>query len=51
MRVNYFVSGVGKTSFVHLMCHNEPIVDPDWTVGCSAEVKVITVSENKYLII
>ncbi|XP_066142874.1 rab-like protein 3 [Euwallacea fornicatus] len=33
-------SGVGKTSFVHLAAHNEPIKNPSWTVGCSVEVKL-----------
>ncbi|EFA03312.1 rab-like protein 3 [Tribolium castaneum] len=33
-------SGVGKTSFVHLVAHNEPIRSPSWTVGCSVEVKL-----------
>lgn len=33
-------SGVGKSSFVHLVAHNEPIRSPSWTVGCSVEVKL-----------
>jgi len=33
-------SGVGKTSLVHLLCHNETIDNPDWTIGCSVEVKL-----------
>ncbi|ELT98421.1 hypothetical protein CAPTEDRAFT_224674 [Capitella teleta] len=33
-------SGVGKTSLVHLVCHNEPIRNPNWTIGSSAEVKL-----------
>lgn len=33
-------SGVGKTSFVHLAAHNEPIKSPSWTVGCSVEMKL-----------
>lgn len=33
-------SGVGKTSFVHLAAHTEPIKAPRWTVGCSVEVKL-----------
>lgn len=33
-------SGVGKTSFVHLVANNEPIRSPSWTVGCSVEVKL-----------
>ncbi|XP_060518988.1 rab-like protein 3 [Cylas formicarius] len=33
-------SGVGKSSFVHLAAHNEPIKSPSWTIGCSVEVKL-----------
>ncbi|XP_031629615.1 rab-like protein 3 isoform X2 [Contarinia nasturtii] len=33
-------SGVGKTSLVHLIAHNEALVSPGWTIGCSAEVKL-----------
>ncbi|XP_050295561.1 rab-like protein 3 [Anthonomus grandis grandis] len=33
-------SGVGKTSFVHLAAHNEPVKSPSWTIGCSVEVKL-----------
>ncbi|XP_046979275.1 rab-like protein 3 [Schistocerca americana] len=33
-------SGVGKSSLVHLICHNQPISNPSWTVGCSVEVKL-----------
>ncbi|VDI81724.1 Rab-like protein 3 [Mytilus galloprovincialis] len=33
-------SGVGKTSLVHLMCHNEPNSNPGYTIGCSVEVKL-----------
>lgn len=33
-------SGVGKTSFVHLSAHNEPMRSPSWTIGCSVEVKL-----------
>lgn len=33
-------SGVGKTSLVNLIAHNEPIKSPSWTVGCSVEVKL-----------
>jgi Rab-like protein 3 len=33
-------SGVGKTSLTHLICHNEAITSPSWTVGCSVEVKL-----------
>lgn len=33
-------SGVGKTAFVHLVAHGEPIKSPSWTIGCSVEVKL-----------
>ncbi|XP_025097694.1 rab-like protein 3 isoform X2 [Pomacea canaliculata] len=33
-------SGVGKTSVVHLICHNEPCHNPSATIGCSVEVKL-----------
>ncbi|XP_069134184.1 rab-like protein 3 isoform X1 [Argopecten irradians] len=33
-------SGVGKTSLVHLICHNETTSNPGWTIGCSVEVKL-----------
>ncbi|CAG0878529.1 unnamed protein product [Darwinula stevensoni] len=33
-------SGVGKSSLVHLICHNEAAVNPGWTIGCSLEVKL-----------
>ena len=31
-------SGVGKTSLLHLVCHNEVLSNPSWTVGCSTNV-------------
>lgn len=34
------ISGVGKTSAVHLICYNKPLVSPSWTVGVSLEVKL-----------
>ncbi|XP_015178786.1 PREDICTED: rab-like protein 3 [Polistes dominula] len=33
-------SGVGKTSLTHLICHQQPISNPSWTIGCSVEVKL-----------
>ncbi|XP_046848377.1 rab-like protein 3 [Xenia sp. Carnegie-2017] len=33
-------SGVGKTSFINLICHNEKLRSPAWTIGCSVETKV-----------
>lgn len=34
------ISGVGKTSLLHLIAHNEPLISPGWTIGCSVEVKL-----------
>lgn len=33
-------TGVGKTSLTHLICHQQPISNPSWTIGCSVEVKL-----------
>merc|ERR1711973_761598 len=33
-------SGVGKTSLVNLICHDESISSPAWTIGCTVEVKL-----------
>ncbi|XP_076662531.1 rab-like protein 3 [Halictus rubicundus] len=33
-------SGVGKTSLTHLICQQQPIPNPSWTIGCSVEVKL-----------
>ncbi|XP_034934739.1 rab-like protein 3 [Chelonus insularis] len=33
-------SGVGKTSLTHLICEQQPITNPAWTLGCSVEVKL-----------
>ncbi len=33
-------SGVGKTAFVHLMCYEDALLNPSWTVGASVEVTV-----------
>ena len=37
--VRYFL-GVGKSSFVHQVCHREVLSSASSTVGCSIEVKV-----------
>lgn len=39
-------SGVGKTSLVHHICHNEIISTPGWTIGCTAEVKLYDYKEG-----
>ncbi|XP_011300519.1 rab-like protein 3 isoform X1 [Fopius arisanus] len=33
-------SGVGKTSLTHLICEQQTINNPSWTIGCSVEVKL-----------
>ncbi|CAG8585023.1 12271_t:CDS:2 [Ambispora leptoticha] len=33
-------SGVGKTCLVHILCHNEVLRNPTWTIGSSVEVTV-----------
>ncbi|XP_054642948.1 rab-like protein 3 isoform X2 [Dunckerocampus dactyliophorus] len=32
-------SGVGKSSLVHLLCQNQVLGNPSWTVGCSVDVQ------------
>lgn len=32
--------GVGKTSLVQLLCHDEATNNPAYTIGCSVEVTV-----------
>lgn len=34
------LAGVGKSSLVHLLCHNQVLGNPSWTVGCSVDVRV-----------
>ncbi|KAH9277529.1 Rab-like protein 3 [Echinococcus granulosus] len=33
-------SGVGKTAFVHLLCYEETLPNPSWTIGCSVELLI-----------
>uniref|UniRef100_A0A671EN38 RAB, member of RAS oncogene family like 3 n=1 Tax=Rhinolophus ferrumequinum TaxID=59479 RepID=A0A671EN38_RHIFE len=33
-------SSVGKSSLVHLLCQNQVLGNPSWTVGCSVDVRV-----------
>jgi Rab-like protein 3 len=33
-------SGVGKTSLVHLICHNQTVSNASWTIGTSIEIKL-----------
>lgn len=39
-------SGVGKTSLVHHICHDECLSTPGWTIGCTAEVKLYDYKEG-----
>ncbi|KAK4885265.1 hypothetical protein RN001_001536 [Aquatica leii] len=39
-------SGVGKTSLIHLIAHNEPLRSPSWTIGCNIEVKLHEYKES-----
>ncbi|CAG8578239.1 1768_t:CDS:2 [Funneliformis mosseae] len=32
--------GVGKTSLVHILCHNEVLRNPSYTIGCAVDVKI-----------
>ncbi|XP_064321715.1 rab-like protein 3 isoform X1 [Phalacrocorax carbo] len=34
------VRGVGKSSLVHLLCQNQVLGNPSWTVGCSVDVRI-----------
>jgi Rab-like protein 3 len=34
-------SGVGKTSLVHLIAHQDILKKSSWTIGCSVDVKVL----------
>lgn len=36
----FLTLGVGKSSLTYLICHQQPISNPSWTVGCSVEVKL-----------
>ncbi|CAH8860986.1 unnamed protein product [Trichobilharzia szidati] len=33
-------SGVGKTALVHLICNQQPLLHPSYTIGCSVDIKV-----------
>ncbi|XP_030199510.1 rab-like protein 3 isoform X2 [Gadus morhua] len=33
-------SGCGKSSLVHLLCQNQVLGNPSWTVGCSLDVRI-----------
>ena len=33
-------SGVGKTSLIHLIIHQEVLKKPNWTIGSSVDVKL-----------
>uniref|UniRef100_A0A6Q2Z6E1 RABL3 n=1 Tax=Esox lucius TaxID=8010 RepID=A0A6Q2Z6E1_ESOLU len=42
-------SGVGKSSLVHLLCQNQVLGNPSWTVGCSVDVRVRMVANFELL--
>ena len=31
---------MGKTSLVHLLCRNDVVINPAYTIGCSVEVRL-----------
>lgn len=33
-------SGVGKSSLIHLICHDNVLNSPQWTIGCSIDIKI-----------
>ena len=33
-------SGVGKSSLLELLCHGQAVGNPQWTIGCSIDVKL-----------
>jgi len=39
-------SGVGKSSFTHLLCYGQPCKTPAYTIGCNVEIKVSTMCCN-----
>ena len=34
------LTGVGKSSLVHLISHGQPLGNSSWTIGCSVDVKL-----------
>lgn len=45
-----FLAGVGKSSLVHLLCHNQMLGNPSWTVGCSVDVRVGKILNQQHLV-
>ena len=39
-------SGVGKTTLVHLLAHQEVLKKSSCTIGCSVDVKVFKFNQN-----
>lgn len=33
-------SGVGKSSFIHLICHSSVLTTTQWTIGCAIDIKL-----------
>ena len=41
MCIDVFIpTGVGKTSLVHILCHDDVLSNPAYTIGCSVEVRL-----------
>nr|CAX73853.1 RAB, member of RAS oncogene family-like 3 [Schistosoma japonicum] len=39
-------SGVGKTALVHLICNQQTLLHPSYTIGCSVDIKVHLYNNN-----
>ncbi|KAI8809254.1 hypothetical protein BJ742DRAFT_771383 [Cladochytrium replicatum] len=42
--------GVGKSALINLLCHNETLRSPSWTVGCYADATIYECSNGPYFI-
>ncbi|KAI8812579.1 hypothetical protein BJ742DRAFT_24981 [Cladochytrium replicatum] len=42
--------GVGKSTLINLLCHNETLRSPSWTVGCYADATIYECSNAQYFI-
>jgi Rab-like protein 3 len=43
-------TGVGKTSFLHLLCYGQVLKKSNWTVGCNLEVYMHTFQNKEYFV-
>ncbi|KAM3175700.1 hypothetical protein ACTXT7_008028 [Hymenolepis weldensis] len=41
-------TGVGKTAFVHLLCYDEPLLHPAWTIGFNLELSIFPRSVGEF---